>query len=494
MSVFKQLLGQTALYGLPSILGRTINFLLVILYTDPSVLSVAQYGEMTELYAYVAFLMVVFTFGMETTYFRFANRTDVDPQRAYNQGFTFLLTLGLTISGLFLFLSPLIADGLGYVGHWKHIALLAGVLFVDGVLALPFARLRQQGKAKRFATAKLTGIGATILLNLFFLVLLPKISGGQYFDSNFGVGYVFLANLIGNFLMGPFLWRELRAAKLQWDHSELKRMLKYAWPLLVMGLAGMVNEMLDRAILKEWLPENFYPGHSNQEALGIYGACYRLSMLMTLGVQAYRYAAEPFFFARAQDKKAPKLFGQLLVLFVALAGAVFLGVSLMKELVADVFLRGRTYHEGLAVVPILLLANLFLGIFFHLSTWYKLTDRTSAGMWLTVLGAGITVVLNILLIPNLGYLGSAWATLACYFGMTVVSYFWGQKHYPIPYPVGRVLLLIGVAVAMVAARELFLGELSGWQLVGLTAGGLVLYLALAIPLGKTAARRALETS
>jgi O-antigen/teichoic acid export membrane protein len=479
MSMLKKLAGQTALYGLSSMIGRALNFLLVPFYT--AVLQVGEFGIFTELYAYVAFFNVVYLFGMETTYFRFANKEGANEQEVYHQTQTFITLLSVLLSGTLIFMAQPIANSLGYTQNSHYIVWLALIMGIDAVVAIPFARLRMQGKAGYFAFAKIVNISLNIGFNLFFLVFCKAAYDGTFqgngilewvagiYNPDRVVEYIFISNFLANASMLLLLWKHFAGFRFRWNPQMMKPMLVYAYPLMFMGLAGMVNEVLDRILLKPFLPDSFYPGITKEEALGIYGGCYKLSMFMTLAIQSFRYAADPFFFSKASDKKAPALFAHVMTWFVVVCTTIFLVVSLFSEEIASIVLRNPMYRQGLMIVPVLLLANLFLGMYYNLSIWYKLSDRTYFGTWTAVGGAFITVLMNILLIPLLGYLGSAVATLICYAAMAVASAAWGQKYYPIPYNWSVILAVIGAAVVIVYTTASFVPELDGWLWMGIKA-------------------------
>ncbi|TPG64539.1 lipopolysaccharide biosynthesis protein [Hymenobacter nivis] len=459
MSIAKKLASQTAVYGVSSIVGRVLTYLLVPIYTGA--FAAAEYGVVTGLYAYVSFLIVVFTYGMETTYFRFANRPGTDRRELYNRSLSLLL---LSSVGLTLLLMALARPLLGLLdigpGNERYAYWVALILGLDAVSVLPFARLRLENKARKFAAVKMAGIVLNVALNLFFIVLCPAVASGKWlpalgplvarvYDPGLGVGYVFLANLVASAATLLLLARELLDFRFQFSWGPLRPMLKYAYPLMLMGLAGMVNETLDRILLPKWLPVGFYPGQSSLTAVGIYGACYKLSIFMSLVIQAFRYAAEPFFFSQSTEKNSPATFALVLKWFTLCCAVIFVVISLNLEDFGK-FLRGAEYRQGLAVVPVLLLANLFLGVYYNLSVWFKLTDKTYYGTYIGAGGAVLTIALNFLLIPVLGYMGSAIATLACYFMMAVLCWRLGERHFPVPYPVGRLGLWLALAVGLVA--------------------------------------------
>ncbi|WP_258105456.1 polysaccharide biosynthesis C-terminal domain-containing protein [Marinoscillum sp. MHG1-6] len=440
MSLFRQLANQTLMYGVSSVLGRVLNYLLVPLYS--TVFIPADYAIITELYAYVAFLNILFTYGLETAYFRFATKSD-ESSNIFNITQTSLLVSSVALSGLLFLLADPIAGLLEYPDQGQYIQWLAIILGIDAILAVPFARLRLEGKALKFASLKIFNILINIGLNLLFLVVLPySIESGmlpkltEYYDPSMRVGYVFLSNLVANALLIPFFFGYFRNLKPTLG-KEWSAMLIYAAPLMIMGFAGVTNEMFSRALLKYLLPEGFYPGKTNLDILGIFGACYKLSVFMTLAVQAFRYAFEPFFFSKSKDKNSNELFAKTMHGFILFGSFSWLVLSVFMPDIAPIFLRRESYLFALDIVPWLLGGGLFLGIYYNLSVWYKLTDQTKYGAYLSVGGAIITVLFNILLIPVLGYIGSAITTLLSYLLMTLASYFIGKKHYPVPYYTGR---------------------------------------------------------
>jgi O-antigen/teichoic acid export membrane protein len=364
---------------------------------------------------------------------------------------------------------------------------VALILGLDALSAIPFARLRLENKARKFAGIKLAGIVLNVALNLFFIVLCPAVLSGKWltglqplvarvYDPNMGIGYVFLSNLVASGLTLLLLGRELLDFRFKLNFDFLKPLLQYAYPLMLMGLAGMVNETLDRILLPKWLPDNFYPGQSSLTAVGIYGACYKLSIFMQLVIQAFKYAAEPFFFSQSTEKNSPATFAMIMKWFTLCCAVIFVGISLNVEDIAGKFLKRPEYLQGIAVVPVLLLANLFLGVYYNLSVWFKLTDKTYFGTYIGAGGAVLTIVLNFLLIPVLGYMGSALATLACYFMMAVLCWQLGERHFPVPYPALRLGLWLLFAVVLVALGWFITPE--GWWVRHAWHAGLtVLFLA-----------------
>ncbi|RDV13201.1 polysaccharide biosynthesis protein [Pontibacter diazotrophicus] len=458
MSIAKKLVGQTAAYGLSSIVGRALNYLLVPIYTD--VFLPEEYGVVSYLYAFVGFFNILYTYGMETAFFRYANKPGADRDKLYNEVLSLIICSSAIFTGILLLASGAIVDYKGYPEEYQsYINWLALILAIDAIVAIPFAKLRLQNKPIKFASIKLINILLTVGGNILFLVVFRHIYHGEYlqelrplveplYDPDFGVGYIFLINLVANALLIPMLWKEFASLRFELNKEQLRPMLLYAYPLLFMGLAGMVNEVIDRILLEEWLPESFYPNKTNMAVVGIYSACYKLSIFMTLAIQAFRYAAEPFFFSQAEEKDSPQSFALIMKWFVIACAFIFLFISANLEDFA-LLLRSPEYREGIMVVPVLLLANLFLGVYYNLSVWFKLTDKTRFGTYISFAGAAITIIFNLLLIPVLGYMGSAIATFICYFSMATASYLLGNRHYPIPYPTKTIISYILLATGLV---------------------------------------------
>ena len=462
MSIFRKLAGQTAIYGLSSVLGRMLNYLLVPLYT--AVFLPGEYGIVTELYAYVAFLNILYIYGLETAYFRFSEKGD---SKYFDLAFTSILFTSVVLSGVLWIFSETIANLLQYPNQGNLVRWLSAILAIDAIVAIPFARLRKEGKAKTFAVFKLSNIGLNILLNLFFILFCPWFLENHpdhflsfVYDPSIGVGYVFLSNLIANAAYLIFfvpLWGKVR---IRFASDEWKKMMNYAWPILIIGFAGVTNEMLSRAILKYRLPEGYYSNYTNLEILGIFGACYKLSVFMTLAVQAFRYAFEPFFFAQAQEKNSPAIFSKVMTYFVLFTSFSWLVFSIFMNQYAPIFLRQSSYLEALNAVPWLLGGGLFLGVFYNLSLWYKLTDKTLYGAYISLLGAFVTLILNWALIPLYGFMGSAYATFISYLIMVIISYLWGRRHYAVPYEISKIIFYIALAGSGIVLNEYLGGTLT----------------------------------
>jgi O-antigen/teichoic acid export membrane protein len=452
MSVLRKLAGQTAIYGLSSIVARFLNFLLVPLYTSTFVFEPAEYGVVTALYSWTALLNVVLTFGMETTFFRFATKDHVKDSpdggrilySTATWGLFFPAVAFMVLGGVF---SSNIADFLHFGAYASSVLMLVLIIGIDAITAIPMARLRQQGRPWKYAFINLLSVGVNIVLSVFFLLYCMKhYNMGErsalidaVYDPSLGVGYVFAINLASTAVKLLVLlpsWPAFGGV----NKGLLRAMLAFGAPLMIAGLAGMVNETADRVVLKYLLPKDIADSE-----LGIYGACYKLAVLITLFIQAFRMGAEPFFFSHAKEKDSRETFARIMNIFVAVCMSAFLAVMLFLDLFKW-FIPNPAYHEGLRVVPVLMLANVFLGIYYNQSVWYKLTDRPRVGSTISLVGAAITLVLLFATIPTLGYMGAAWATFICYASMAVISYAWGQRHYPIPYNVTRILGYMAVGV------------------------------------------------
>ncbi len=477
MSALRKLAGQTAIYGLSSIVARFLNFLLTPLYTSKGVFPPAEYGVITSLYAWAAFFNIVLTFGMETAYFRFSSKqpevvppddaAKKIPPRIYSTAFFSIASISVPFIVLGILFSSPIAAGIGYPDHSISVLMLAITLGLDALTVIPMARLRQEGKAWRFVSINMINMAINIGLNLFFIAYLMNAARegrsnwwiDTFYDPSFGVGYVFLANLIAWIVKFLILLPRMPFFA-GFDRALLEPMFAFATPLMIAGLAGMVNETSDRILLKYLLPEDVA-----DHQIGIYGACYKLAILITLFIQAFRFAAEPFFFSHARETKSRETFARIMNWFVAFCMFAFLLVMLFIDMFKW-FIPNPDYWEGLRVVPILMLANVFLGIYYNQSVWYKLSDRTRAGSAIALIGAAITIGLNLLLIPFLGYMGSAWATLACYAGMAGISYFQGRKYWPVPYDVPRVLMYMAGAVLLWWVTIQFFAGVHGiWSII-----------------------------
>lgn len=463
MSKIKQLAGETAIYGLSSIIGKAINFILVPFYTSTSILRVEEYGVVTELYSYVAVLNVLYLYGMETAYFRFTSKSENAEKEIYSNVFSSVLITSLVLSLTLVFSASNIVNWLEFPGQERYVYWFAAIIAIDSIMAIPFVKLRYERKALQFATFKLVNIFINLGLNLFFLFFcknvwlgnfLPQVKGlvDLVYNPDYNVEYVFISNLIANSCYLLLLVGIVKKARFVINFRILQPMLIYAFPLLLSQLAGNFNEMFSRMMLKKLLPDGFYPQFNNQEALGIFGACYKISMIMALAIQAFRYAAEPFFFRESGSADSRKTYAGIFLYFGIFGLFAVLAISLNLDLIKYIFLRDEAYWTALHVVPVLLLASLFLGLYYNLSIWFKITDKTYFGTIISVSAALITVGMNVALIPLYGYEGSALTTLFVYVYMCLFAYLAGRKFYPVGYDIRRlsmygllmfVLLILG---------------------------------------------------
>ncbi|MCH3923796.1 MAG: oligosaccharide flippase family protein [Bacteroidales bacterium] len=452
MSDIKRLAGQTAIYGIPTIVGRFLNYFLVPLYTYN--IATQDYGVVSELYAYVSFLMIILTYGMETAFFRFSQ--DNDKSVVYN---TALLSL-FTSSSLFLIITFIclnpICSALEYSDHKTYIVLFLLILALDSLRAIPYALLRRENKPKRFAFVKSIDIFSNIFLNLFFIALCPTLykSGNilitPWFNPNDLVLYIFVSNLMASSISFLLLMPEYMQFKTKFDFKLLKKMLSYGFPVMIGGLAGMVNETFDRIALKHLvsIPETLTTAKEisayKMSQIGIYGACYKLSIVISLFIQAFKFAAEPFFFSKMKLKDAKQSYSNIMTAFVLFLCLIFLVV--MGYIDIFKYFMGKAYRVGIIVVPILLMANIFLGIYYNLSIWYKVTDKTRWGAYISLIGAGLTLIGNYLLVPLIGYVGAAITTLVCYFTIAVLCYLIGQHFYPVNYKIKKIIFYLAFAL------------------------------------------------
>ncbi len=448
MNPLKKLAGQTAIYGLSTILPRFLNYLLVPLFTYKFT-ETSQFGINTEIYAYISFLNIILTYGMETAFFNFVNKTENKSLVYSTTLISLLISSGSFIVVGLIFSIPL-ANLINFPDHVNFIVWMILIIASDAIMAVPFARLRAENRSIKFAFVKIINISVNIFLTVFFIhfcknaheedVLNNTISFlGSLYKPEIGIGYAFLANLIANFISMFFLYKEFIGFRYQFDKGLWKQMMIYALPLLIVGLAGMVNETFDRIILKQLLPKDI-----GQSELGVYGACYKISILMTMFIQSFKFAAEPFFFSNIKNEDSKRMNALVMKYFVI--GCSFLFLVTMMNLNWIQYFISEPYRKGLNVVPILLLANLFLGIYYNLSIWYKLTAQTKFGAYITIIGAVITLVINFAFVPNYSYTASAWATFFSYGIMMVLSYFIGKKYYPVKYNLRNFVFFFGIAL------------------------------------------------
>jgi O-antigen/teichoic acid export membrane protein len=449
LASIKKLAGQTIWYGASSIFARFLYYLLTP-YLTLKFAGTVEYGKMSLVYALIPFLNTLILFAFETAYFRFIQRSEYK-EDVYNTLTTSLLISTAIIVGLTIYFHEPIAHFIGLEKHTEYITLAGFIIGLDAISALPFAKLRNENRPKKFAAIRISGILINIAAVYFFLTICPRIIKNNpnsilhliYF-SNFGVGYVLIANIAQSLFQLLALWKELVVARLKINVKLWKEVWVYALPLTIASFAGMINETFDRVMLQRWSP---LKGDAATFEVGIYSACYKLSILITLFVQAFRMGAEPFFFKQSIEANAPKVYARVMKFFVITICGMFLLVSLYLD-IWKYFISDKKMWVGLKVVPILLLANMFLGIYINLSIWYRLSRKTTAGAYITLIGAGITIAVNFIFIPYYSYMACAWATFLCYGTMMVISYLWGQKSYPVPYAWKKLLAYIVIVVIL----------------------------------------------
>lgn len=459
MGAIKSLAKDTVVYGASSIIGRFLNWCLVPLYT--SVFPDTEYGVVTYVYSFTALALLILIYGMETGFFRFANHDRYkDPMEVYS---TTLISLGIS-STLFLILALVfvgpVARLLHCPSHPSYAAMMALVLAFDAFSAIPFCYLRYRHRPMRFAALKLLGIALNIGFNLFFILICPWMMNvapswvDWFYDPGFGIGYIFLSNLISSAVVMLLLIPDLTGFRWRFNAALWREMIRYSFPLLILGIAGIMNQTVDKLLLPYLVADKA----TAMAQVGIYGANYKIAIVMVMFIQAFRFAYEPFIFARDKEAGSTRKYADAMRYFVIFGLVIFLGVMFYLPVLR--YFIAPSYFSGLKVVPIIMIAELFFGIFFNLSLWYKLTDRTIWGTWFSLLGLAVTLALNFLLVPRMGYMGCAWAALACYTVMMVTSWAVGRRKMPIPYATGRLCLyflaamaLYGLSVAVTTGHE-----------------------------------------
>lgn len=481
MGNLKGLAKDTAIYGLSSIVGRFLNYLLVPLYTATLSAASGGYGVITNVYAYTALLLVILTYGMETTFFRFANKEGEDPQRVYSTtlvsvGFTSLVFILLVLS----FISPISAF-MGYADHPSYVWVMAVTVALDAFQCIPFAYLRYKKRPVKFAALKLANILMSIALNLVFFLALPawyESAGGegfvaQIYSPEVGVGYAFYINLFCSGALMFLLLKELTGFRYVFDRALLRRMLGYSWPILVLGIAGILNQTADKILFPY-----IYGGADAHSQLGIYGAASKIAMIMAMITQAFRYAYEPFVFGNARSKDNRESYAKAMKFFVIFTLLAFLAVIGYMDILR--YLIGRDYWEGLRVVPIVMAAEIMMGVYFNLSFWYKLIDKTIWGAYLSGAGCLVLIIVNVVFVPRYGYMACAWAGFAGYGTAMLLSYFAGQKHYPINYPVREIMVYVAVALVMTAGMSAANRNLPMWAALLVNTLLIVLFAAMIV--------------
>jgi O-antigen/teichoic acid export membrane protein len=474
VSPFKKFLGQTAIYGVSTVFSRLFNFILTPIYT--SVYGPGTYGVFTKLYSYASLTNAVLAFGMESTYFRYLSKHEDKRQEVYNNSFLCILFIGT----LFLITGFVFADEIAlrtYSGeldsvqnnladYQQYVRYFVGILFVDAICVIPFAKLRSDERPIKYSLVKFLNIGTFVGLNLFFLFVIPlfikhELPLSQWFASWYRdqwVGYVFISNLMASIVTFLLLLPEFMKLQLKFDKALGGKMFSYSWPVLVANLSFIVNENLDKIVLSELLP----PGIADVD-VGIYGAVCKIAMFMSIFITAFRLGAEPFFFSYAKNVNARQTYAVILHFFVIALALLFVALVANIELL-KYFIRREEYWVGLPAIPYLLFGYLCLGIYMNLSIWYRLSDQTRFGLYISLVGAAITIVFNFILIPKFSYMGSAWVSMLAYAVMMVISYILGQKFYPIPYKLNRILLYLGVSMVLVVLsfwvfdRNIYIGN------------------------------------
>jgi O-antigen/teichoic acid export membrane protein len=457
LNPIRKLIGQTAIYGLSTIIARTANYLILTPLYTYVFRNQEEFGINTEIYAYISFLNIILTYGMETAFFNFYSKKE-EKQKIYSTALISLIASSISFLIIGILLAGSISKWMGYANQESFIVWMILIICSDALMVIPFARLRSENKAGRFALIKTLNILVNILFNLFFIVwcknqfaINPESFFGKLYNPTIGIGYGFLSNVIANVFTLMLLMKEFTGIKYFFDKAIWRQMIIYASPLIIVGFAGMINETFDRIILGKILPEAIA-----RKEIGIYGACYKLSIIMTIFIQAFRFAAEPFFFNNATEKNSKSTNAQVTKYFVLFCSFIFLGtmmnISWLKYFISE------PYWAGLSVVPILLIANLFLGVYYNLSIWYKLTEQTKFGAYITISGAVITLVVNFVFIPSYSYVASAWATFFSYGIMMITSYILGQKHYPIKYNIKKMSFFFFIAVAFYLISLLYKGR------------------------------------
>ena len=453
----KILAKETAIYGVSSIVGKFLNWMLVPLYTYV-LQQQSDYGIVTNLYAWTALLLVILTYGMETGFFRFANKEGENAQTVYSTSLIALFTTSLLFAVACVVCQVPIANALGYPAHSEFIALLGIVVAMDAFASIPFAYLRYKKRPLQFAALKLLFVFLNIVLNLFFLVLCPKIQDwgiiSAWYNADYGVGYVFVANILATAIQTvcllPAVGEGFRSLGVQEFRSSgvfswglLKQMLRYSLPLLVLGVCGIMNQTLDRILFPF-----FYDGADAQAQLGIYGACFKVAMVMMMFTQAFRYAYEPFVFAKHKDRESVEAYADAMKYYIIFSYMILLGMIFYLNLLK--FIIAPSYWEGLKIVPIVLWTYIFQGVYFNLSFWYKLTDKTQWGAYFSLIGVVITFGLQAVFVPRIGYVASAASSTVCYLVIMLLSYFIGRKHLEIPYDLRRIGIYTLLVVTLLA--------------------------------------------
>lgn len=447
----KKLAGQTLWYGVPSIatrfIGYILNFSLIFLYEAVST------ADLTQIYAIFPFLNILFTYGVETSFFRYIQKYSIS--KVYNTLTISIFCSTILFTALLLYNKQALIDFTAMEDRPEFITWMAIIVFFDTLSALPFAKLRQDERPRRYALVKILGIVINVLVVIWYLGICPNLFQSNPeswflagYDIQIGIGYYLIGNVAGSIVTFFLLLPEFKGFKFAFDYLVWKEMMKYSFPLIIVGLGGMINDMLSRLVFQH---VSDLPEMEAKQQLGIFAANYRLAVLITIFIQMFRMAAEPFFFKQSANKNAPETYARVMYMFVIACSFMFLFVGLYLDLFKELMtIKYKEYGEGIEIVPILAMGNVFLGIYYNLSVWYKLTDKNWYGAAITLLGAAVTIILNILWIPRFGYVGSAWATFVCYLLMMLLSYSLGQRYFHVPYTTKKIAFLLLLTIVLTA--------------------------------------------
>jgi O-antigen/teichoic acid export membrane protein len=467
LSSIKKLAGETLWYGGSTIVARLLNTLLTPFLTY-SMANKADYGKIGLIYSFIPILNVIYTYGFETAYFRFSSQKE-KTNTLYSTAALSLLASTLLFTLVLWFNKSIVGISIGMEDFPDIIKVVILIIAVDTFSAIPFAKLRQENRPVKYALAKIIGIFANIFFTWFFVGFCPKHIDNSLVQAVYSptvnqVTYVVLANLIQSILTLCFLYKEVLQIKFKFDVALWKEMIRYSWPLILVGMGGVINDTMNRIMLRWWLPGDAV---TNEEQVGVFNACAKLAILITLFVQAFKMAGEPFFFKQAEQGAPQKMYAKVMKLFVIVLCFAFLSVALYMPIWQ--YFVGPKYREGLGIVPIMLMANIFLGIYYNLTVWYKLTNKTLYGAWITLVGSAVSVAINYFCIPKFGLIACAWSTLVTYGIMMVLSYTYGQKYYPVRYNVKKIVWYLGIVVGLYLIQKLISWALP-YQILTLATG------------------------
>lgn len=485
MGSIKKLAGQTLWYGVPTIASRFLGYLLSIFlfrWYGPTITA-----DITQVYALIPFLNILFTYGLETAYFRFAQKND--PQKLFNTLSVSMIVSTILLSVVLLFFTGKLAEATSLQDHPGYFRWMVYILFFDTLSVLPFARLRLQERPRKYAFVKVVNVVLTILVVLYYLRFCPQRYAVNpndplllFYNPDIGIGYYIIANAVSSAVTLLLLWNEWKGFAFEFDNHLWKQVMVYAYPLVIVGFGGMINEMLSRLVYSYVLQ---LPELEEKRQLGIFGASYKVAVLITMFIQVFKMAAEPFFFKQSEDPNAPKTYARVTKFFVIACCFMWLAIVFNLQLIAKLAYGKNfaAYNEGIHIIPILAMGSVFLGTYYNLSVWYKITNNTWTGAWITIAGAVITIILNIWWIPIFGYTGSAWATFICYAFMMIISYLLGQKHYRIPYAWKKLAAYLLIAVILYGVQLV----VSWWveNAILLSGAGLVLMIFYGLLILKT---------